>query len=53
MKPEPYDKKIDDKATEEFKPLAECQTIGDILICCSHLVKELNKIPGVKAKMEV
>ena len=43
------------KAVEEleFKPIPQCETIGEMIVTLNHLVKELSEIPGVKASMEV
>lgn len=37
----------------EIKPVAECQTLGEVMATLTHMVKELNQIPGVKASMGV
>lgn len=37
----------------EIKPVSECESVAEVLATVNHLVKELNKIPGVKASMNI
>jgi len=38
---------------KEIKPVSECESVAEVLATVNHLVKELNKLPGVKASMNI
>ncbi len=39
------------KLPKGIKPIPQCQTVGEVMASLSNLCKELNEIPGVKARV--